>query len=71
MLRKTKYKRFTMYYGRYRSVSNKQSGSKITKWFNEYGTTTNVVTSYCGGRGRVSTSSGSSNSSVSEVRFYV
>jgi len=67
MLRKTKYKRFTMYYGRYRSVSNKQSGSKITKLFNEYG----VVTSYCGGSGRISSSSGSSNSSVSEVRFYV
>ena len=64
MLRKTKYKRFTMYY---RSVSNKQSGSKITKLFNEYG----VVTSYCGGSGRISSSSGSSNSSVSEVRFYV
>jgi hypothetical protein len=69
MFRKTKYKRFTIYY---RSGSNKQSGSKITKWFNpSYGTTTNVVTSYSGRHGRVSSSSGFSNSSVSEVGFYV
>jgi hypothetical protein len=61
MFRKTKYKRFTIY----RSVS------KITKWFNEYGTTTNVVTSYSGGSGRVSSSSGFSNFSVSEVGLYV